>query len=335
MTNLPVFFAGCGSITQGVRKRPFWPDFFALFLFCKNCRLQRKWVRMVGKKNKMRSLMLLLFLLVVTPVSAGDLVAPALPSDPGSAMYSLEDIYNRLNAGTAGAKRTGGFAEPTSAPAASRHTMDEIMSKAPAADNTNGATAADVACNKVFWGLRTDGSWGEKVGAKACYPPAQVSKTGQVTPYVAGDDGVLQPGVVWPVPRFTNNGNGTVTDNLTGLVWMQNANCWERQTWTNALAKVAGLNAGSQSCTGYTTGTHTNWHLPTKRELMSLIDSGRSYPALPSGHPFSGVQTNNYWSSTTNANNTSNAWYVDLNNGYVNGYDKTISSYVWPVRGGQ
>ena len=165
--------------------------------------------------------------------------------------------------------------------------------------------------------------------------PAPVRQSGQSTSYATGDDGNLKKGVTWPTPRFADNGNGTVTDNLTGLVWMQNANCWGFLTWTDALAKVAGLNAGSQSCTGYTTGTHTNWHLPTKRELMSLIDSGRSNPALPSGHPFSGVQSNDYWSSTTDADFTGSAWFVNLNYGYVYSNGKSVSNYVWPVRGGQ
>ena len=49
---------------------------------------------------------------------------------------------------------------------------------------------------------------------------------------------------------------------------------------------------------------------------------------------FSGVQSNNYWSSTTNVNNPANAWNVNLNDGNVNNNDKTNASYVWPVRGG-
>jgi hypothetical protein len=49
---------------------------------------------------------------------------------------------------------------------------------------------------------------------------------------------------------------------------------------------------------------------------------------------FSGVQLNNYWSSTTNANNPNNAWNVNLNNGNVNNNDKNNTNYVWPVRGG-
>jgi RNA-directed DNA polymerase len=47
---------------------------------------------------------------------------------------------------------------------------------------------------------------------------------------------------------------------------------------------------------------------------------------------FSGVQSSYYWSATTNANNTSNAWNVNLTNGNVNINDKTNTNYVWPVR---
>ncbi len=50
---------------------------------------------------------------------------------------------------------------------------------------------------------------------------------------------------------------------------------------------------------------------------------------------FSGVQSSNYWSSTSNADNTSNAWNLNLNDGNVNNTDKTNSNYVWPVRGGE
>ena len=55
-------------------------------------------------------------------------------------------------------------------------------------------------------------------------------KTGQTVSYALGDDGDLQKGVMWPVPRFTDNGSGTVTDNLTGLIWLKDANCFGSQT---------------------------------------------------------------------------------------------------------
>ena len=48
-----------------------------------------------------------------------------------------------------------------------------------------------------------------------------------------------------------------------------------------------------------------------------------------------GVQSNNYWSSTSNADNPNNAWNVNLNNGNVNNNNKDNNNYVWPVRGGE
>ena len=58
-----------------------------------------------------------------------------------------------------------------------------------------------------------------------------------------------------------------------------------------------------------------------------------SNPALPVGHPFFYVQSNNYWSSTTYAYNTDYAWYVLINYGNVSYGNKTVESYhVWPVR---
>jgi hypothetical protein len=48
-----------------------------------------------------------------------------------------------------------------------------------------------------------------------------------------------------------------------------------------------------------------------------------------------GVQSDWYWSSSTNADNTDNAWNVNLNNGNVNNDNKTNTNYVWPVRAGE
>ncbi|MBP7781965.1 MAG: DUF1566 domain-containing protein [Burkholderiales bacterium] len=44
------------------------------------------------------------------------------------------------------------------------------------------------------------------------------------------------------------------------------------------------------------------------------------------------MQANNYWSSSTNASNTNNAWVVNFNNGNVNANNKNNNNYVWPVR---
>ncbi|MEI6206550.1 MAG: DUF1566 domain-containing protein [Desulfuromonadales bacterium] len=160
--------------------------------------------------------------------------------------------------------------------------------------------------------------------------PAPTPKSGQISSYAARDDGALLPGVTWPAPRFTDNTNGTVTDNLTGLIWLKNANCFGTQTWNNALIKSNTLASGA--C-GLTDASKTGeWHLANSNELWSLVDYGHFSPALPVGHPFTSVQSVSYWSGTAYANGTSNAWYVDLNVGSVLNYDETYSLYVWPVR---
>ncbi len=95
---------------------------------------------------------------------AGNLDAPAAPSSPGSAMFTIEDLYNRLATGTAGSKRSGPFVEPGTAPGSTMHTLNDLMNMAPALDNANGAGAGDVLTGKTFWGLPS-GSWGPRVGA--------------------------------------------------------------------------------------------------------------------------------------------------------------------------
>jgi hypothetical protein len=107
---------------------------------------------------------------------------------------------------------------------------------------------------------------------------APVPKTGQTTPYVAGDDGTLKMGVAWPAPRFTDNSNGTVTDKLTGLIWMQDAGVLGSQTWAAAMTTANTLESGMA---GITDGSQQgDWRLPNVRELQSLIDYSRYFPAF-------------------------------------------------------
>ncbi|MCK5015296.1 MAG: DUF1566 domain-containing protein, partial [Candidatus Omnitrophica bacterium] len=163
--------------------------------------------------------------------------------------------------------------------------------------------------------------------------PAQTWKTGQTSSYAAGDDGDLQHGVAWPEPRFEINGDGTVTDYLTGLIWLKNANCAGYMNWNNALTYCNNLASGS--C-GLTDGSAAgDWRLPNRKELLSLIDYSRHQPALPQGHLFDNVQSAYYWSATTDAGSTNGAWYVRMSYGVVGNLSKSYNFYVWPVRAGQ
>ena len=151
----------------------------------------------------------------------------------------------------------------------------------------------------------------------------------------------MKKGVAWPTPRFTDNGNGTVTDQLTGLIWMKNANAFGTKTWADALTAANNLKSGDA---GLTDGSvKGDWRLPNLRELQSLIDYGFFGPALPDtlgtgkwteGKPFQGVQSSYYWSSSTCAGSTASAWYVDFYDGVVGNGDKSSNGYVWCVRGG-
>ena len=168
--------------------------------------------------------------------------------------------------------------------------------------------------------------------ALAVNPPALVPKTGQTTSYATGDDGNHQTGISSPNPRFTDNGDGTVMDKQTGLVWLKNANCFGTRIWSDAITDSNGLNSGE--C-GLTDGTiEGDWRLPNRFELESLLDLGNNYnsPALPTGHPFTGVQLYYYWSSTTYIY-TDHVWLVTIYDGGVNFYIKTSNHFhVWPVR---
>jgi hypothetical protein len=159
----------------------------------------------------------------------------------------------------------------------------------------------------------------------------------------------LQAGKYHPGPaRFTDNGDGTVTDNTTGLIWLKNANCFGPITWYQAMTAVADLANGQ--C-GLTDGSSQgDWRLPERFELLTLLDERYESPALSNeagtgqwmeGDPFSGVQSSPYWSATTYENYPDAAWLVLFSQGYMLYYGnesyagKTGTSFVWPVRGGQ
>jgi hypothetical protein len=153
-----------------------------------------------------------------------------------------------------------------------------------------------------------------------------------------GQDGESQNGwTLGPYPRFTDRGNGTVKDNLTGLIWLKDADCFGLRDWPGALEDANTVANGS--C-GLADGSVAgDWRMPNVRELQSLIDYGQFDPALQPGHPFAGVQSLGYWSSTSFQGVPSLAWTVGFQGGQL-GLDEKgpfqdlYIHYVWPVRDG-
>jgi hypothetical protein len=120
-----------------------------------------------------------------------------------------------------------------------------------------------------------------------------------------GQDGSYQKGCP-TVDRFVDNGDGTVTDNCTGLMWQKEtapgANAY---TWQTAL----------QYCEGLELAGHDDWRLPNVRELQSIVDFGRTTPPID---PVFDAMKEWYWSSSANVGDPGYAWGVDFIGGGVN-----------------
>jgi uncharacterized repeat protein (TIGR02543 family) len=158
-----------------------------------------------------------------------------------------------------------------------------------------------------------------------------------------GQDGDKKSGVPVPSPRFTDNNNGSVTDNLTGLIWLKNPNCADvvggisranmewggALTWSNNMAhSYCGLTDGSKA---------GDWRLPNVKELRSLVDYNSTY--LTAGHPFADQYNTKpytdetYWTSTTHAwQGASTVIVMDLSGGTGRLMNKRGLQRVWPVR---
>lgn len=200
------------------------------------------------------SIRLLSFVIILSVASmafAGDLNAPAGPADAGSAMFTLEDLYNRLNSGAQGTRRSGPFAEPSAAPGSTMHNLNDIMNKAPVVDNTAGAGTEHVLAGKTYWGLQS-GKWGLQTGTLANVGAMNItpSATEQTitagfhdgTGKVAGDADLVTGNIRAGVNLFGVDGNAAVVNTSSG-----NATAGEllytRTAWANG-QEVTGTRIG-------------------------------------------------------------------------------------------
>ena len=157
-------------------------------------------------------------------------------------------------------------------------------------------------------------------------------KTGQYSSYAWGDDAYYQKG--YPLgggQRFLDNGDNTVIDLATGLMWIKDpgqvSGLYDRMYWYDAL----------NACENLEYGGWDDWRLPNINELMSIVDHSRYDPAFDTLFftPFPDTWTP-YWSSTTNASWPDGAWALYPYDGYKTTWGKPWDMcFVRPVRCGQ
>ncbi|MFC1670731.1 DUF1566 domain-containing protein [Spirochaetota bacterium] len=150
--------------------------------------------------------------------------------------------------------------------------------------------------------------------------------------------------IVYGTTHFTDNGNGTIKDNLTGLTWTKcsmktissspvmdaTTNCVDTHSevgnWVEAILACENLNYAGK----------TDWRLPNIKELISIVDWKRINPAIDSKY-FPRTENSYYWSSTNKVGSHFNAsaWCLNFTNGDFEGRGKTAltTSFVRCVAG--
>jgi len=115
-------------------------------------------------------------------------------------------------------------------------------------------------------------------------PQGGLPATGQTESYAPGDDGALRAGA--PL-RFKDNGDGTLTDESTGLVWEKKGDDGGLHDKDRAFAWEPGAGSlwewlasvNTEGGSGF--AGKKDWRIPNRKELESIVDAGRFNPALP------------------------------------------------------
>jgi len=123
----------------------------------------------------------------------------------------------------------------------------------------------------------------------------------------------------YPASSFSKSGN-IVTDSTTNLQWQDDA-IGGTMSWTTAIT----------TCENLTLDGHTDWRLPNRNELQSIVDYSDASAPLIDG-TFQSTASSYYWSSSTSTPLTANAWGVYFSDGGVSSGAKANSSYVRCVR---
>jgi len=172
--------------------------------------------------------------------------------------------------------------------------------------------------------------WAAAPERSAAAGPGSPSPAASEAESPSGKAGLDPEIVFYGERRFVDNGDGTVTDLSTGLMWFKDADFYRQPIPLEIARKVLqDLNEGKLEHHGY-----TDWRLPTIKEFQALVDRTQSSPALSVGHPFTNVRNGYYWSSSGGVNIVEYVWLMDMTYGIVKfDYPSYCNfQYLWPVR---
>ncbi len=123
--------------------------------------------------------------------------------------------------------------------------------------------------------------------------------------------------------RFTLVHNGeAVKDNRTGLVWEREPDR-EHDVWSRSLLRCATKEVGGQK----------GWRPPTIEEIKPLVDTDQNDPSLPAGHPFVGIRSEIFWTSTPHPTDDIVAWQQSFLTGQSVTDQKSGMRRLWCVLG--
>lgn len=146
--------------------------------------------------------------------------------------------------------------------------------------------------------------------------------------------------ITHPSGRLVDNRNGTVTDRATGLMWKQCAEGLRGAGCTSGAAQGVKWQEALQRGANTTFAGYSDWRLPNKNELESLVERSCEDPAINvtvfPKTPLDWLGDSPFWSSSPYAGNSDSAWFVNFEFGNVDndGYKKQ-TRYVRLVRGGK
>ncbi len=139
-------------------------------------------------------------------------------------------------------------------------------------------------------------------------------------------------------PSYTDNGDGTTTDNVTELMWQQEFD--DYYNWYEASGTYDDeFNPDTTDvCGNLSLGGYTDWRLPSKKELVTIVDYEVNSPMIDESY-FQLVNGGlyDYWTSTASAINNSEAWKLNFydSDGRLSDYPKSFNGATRCVRGGQ